>query len=541
MTWFRALFSCIAAIATLLVLTVSTHAAVEKRVALVIGNSAYEGGGALVNPANDADDISIVLRSLGFEVTKAVDVTGDGFAEAVDGFSRSLNGADVALFYYSGHGIQVEGINYLLPVDFHGTNEISVKRHSIDLNDVIKQMEAAAKVNLVFLDACRNNPFAANFVTRTKSVLSRGLANQPSGANTMIVYATAPGTTASDGNGRNSPFTAAILENIETPGIEIEIMMKRVTRSVSEKTHRVQSPERLSKLSLEFYFKPADQESEPKSVSQPAADTSAIEDWRIVENTNDKVMIEAFLKKYSSDPLFTLLAKRKLATLNEIKAPEITSFAPQKESKPAIGGVSDSPPIPLNPWIEEWNGINALTDKNVFEAFKTKHAGDPEAVSRADLRLKELSQQQVASLPQEKMQSLLGETNASVDVSEVQAELKRLGCYADTVDGKWGSGSNASLASFNKYANASLDGEDLSPSLLDALKSKQGSVCPSTCESGMTLKDGDCVKIVCIGGTELRNSACVAKKVVARTNHSVEKKKSLVCDIIAAQKMCEEK
>ncbi|HEV7307291.1 caspase family protein [Ensifer sp.] len=537
---FRAFVSCIAAVATLLVLTVSTQAAPEKRVALVVGNSAYEGGGALVNPKNDADDVSIALRSLGFEVTKALDVTGDGFAEAVDGFSRSLDGADVALFYYSGHGIQVEGINYLLPVDFHGTNEISVKRNSIDLNDVIKQMEAAARVNLVFLDACRNNPFAASIVTRTKSVLSRGLAVQVSGANTMIVYATAPGTTASDGSGRNSPFTAAVLENIEAPGIEIETMMKRVTRSVSEKTDRAQFPERLSKLSVEFYFKAANQDPVPKPASQLATNSSAIEEWKIVESLNDKATTEAFLEKYSSDPLFTMLAKRKLAGFNDVRS-EIAGLKRRKDAHPKIGGDSNDEPSPVSSWVNEWNGIKALTDESVFESFKAKYAANPEALSRANLRLKELNQQQLASVPQDKMPSLLDDPNSSVDASEVQSELKRIGCYPGIIDGKWGKGSNASLASFNKYANASLDGDNLNRSLLDTLKSKQGAVCPSTCKSGMTLKDGNCVKIVCSAGSEFKNGACVAKKIAARPSNTVEKKTSLVCDIIAGQKMCEEK
>ena len=237
--------------------------ALGKRVALVVGNAAYEAAGRLINTVHDANAISQALKRLGFDVVVATDVDARGFEKVLAEFTAKASGSDVAMFFYAGHALQADGVNYLLPVDAKLETEFALKREAISASDIIAVMEGSAKVNLVFLDACRNNPLAEKMKSmrvasgRTASV-GRGLAAVSGGhSGTLIVYSTEPNEIADDGSGRNSPFANALLENIEAPGVEIEVMLKRVTKSVREGTGNKQRPERLSKLETEFYFKPA--------------------------------------------------------------------------------------------------------------------------------------------------------------------------------------------------------------------------------------------------------------------------------------------
>jgi hypothetical protein len=235
----------------------------EKRAALVIGNSAYEHTTALRNPVNDARAMAAVLERLGFDVTAAYDASAERFAAALEAFSYKVVPAQVALFYYAGHGLQFSGKNYLLPVDARLSSQFSLKREAFAVDDVLQPMESADRVNLVFLDSCRNNPLAEQLKrsiaspTRAASI-GRGLARiEPLGHDTLIVFATAPGEEAGDGGGRHSPFTEALLRHIETPGVDVEVMLKRVTGDVRRATGERQRPERLARLAKEFSFKPA--------------------------------------------------------------------------------------------------------------------------------------------------------------------------------------------------------------------------------------------------------------------------------------------
>jgi hypothetical protein len=243
----------------------------ERRVALIIGNSAYSGVPALANPANDADDMEVRLRGLGFDVRSGTNLDVAGFDQAVREFARALEGADVALFYYAGHGIQANGENYLLPVDARFDDLSGLKRQAVALADVMEEMQSRARTALVFIDACRDNPLADRMRAKTRAV-SRGLARVDVTANnTLVVFATAPGKVAADGEGRNSPFTKALLDHVDAPGVEVESLMKRVSAAVITATKGEQEPERLSRLTSEFYFAPGGGAAaiSPPPVSQP--------------------------------------------------------------------------------------------------------------------------------------------------------------------------------------------------------------------------------------------------------------------------------
>jgi uncharacterized caspase-like protein len=215
------------------------------RVALVIGNGAYRHATTLPNPGNDARDIARSLRGLGFDVVEGIDLEKHGMEAKIREFGRKLDRADLALFFYAGHGLQVADKNYLVPVDAKLERPGDLTLDTVTVDDVLAQMESERRVNLVLLDACRDNPLARSLAsslgTRSTSVGS-GLAAIQSAVGTMIVYATQPKNVAMDGEGRNSPFTAALLKHIHTPGLEIGALMKRVRADVYQATRQRQLP-----------------------------------------------------------------------------------------------------------------------------------------------------------------------------------------------------------------------------------------------------------------------------------------------------------
>lgn len=219
----------------------------QERVALVIGNGAYAHANALPNPANDAEDVSAALRDLNFHVISATNVDRTGFEQKLRDFSKLLRGARTALFYYAGHGLQVAGKNYAVPIDAKLEVPSDLTFEAIDLDLILSLMQADGdRANLVFLDACRDNPLARSFArtlpaTRSNSVAS-GLSSVDAGRGTMIAFATAPNKVALDGRGRNSPFTSALLRHIQTPRLDIARVMRRVTADVEAASNGTQVP-----------------------------------------------------------------------------------------------------------------------------------------------------------------------------------------------------------------------------------------------------------------------------------------------------------
>ncbi len=232
------------------------------RAALVIGMGAYVYAGRLPNPANDARDVGAALRELGFAVTEAVDLDRRALDEAIRDFARRIAGADAALVFYAGHGLQVAGQNYLLPIDAKLSSARDLDFEAISLDLVLRQLESGrdGKASLVFLDACRDNPLARN-LARAMGVRSeafaRGLAPVQAGAGTFIAFSTQPGNVARDGTGRNSPFAAALLVHMHTTAKGLGAMMIEVRRDVMSATGNAQVPWDHSALTAEFYFQPA--------------------------------------------------------------------------------------------------------------------------------------------------------------------------------------------------------------------------------------------------------------------------------------------
>ncbi len=229
-----------------------------KRVALVIGNSAYQHATTLRNPKADAEAIASLLEDLDFDVVTGTDLKMRDFADTVNGFAEKLHGANVALFYYAGHGLQVHGRNYLAPVDARLRHEAGLEFEAVKLRTILALMERRRRINLVFLDACRDNPLAQklarNMGTRSTAV-GRGWAREETGVGTLIAFATQPGNVALDGDGKHSPFAQALLEHSATPGLDIAQLMRRVRREVVKVSAGKQVPWSHSSLLEPFVFK----------------------------------------------------------------------------------------------------------------------------------------------------------------------------------------------------------------------------------------------------------------------------------------------
>jgi sulfur carrier protein ThiS len=224
----------------------------QKRLALIIGNSSYNGG-VLRNPVNDVRAMEEALQKVGFDVMKYEDLDLKGTKKAIENFGAQLPLYDVGLFFYAGHGLQINGTNYIVPVDVSIENEQDAAYECIETSQVINKMESAqCKVNIVILDACRNNPFEK---TWTRSEKGSGLASIDAPADSFVAYATAPGTTASDGSGDHGLYTEKLLQYISSPGVSIEEVFRNVRKGVIQDSNKQQIPWDSSSLTDAFYFK----------------------------------------------------------------------------------------------------------------------------------------------------------------------------------------------------------------------------------------------------------------------------------------------
>jgi uncharacterized caspase-like protein len=224
----------------------------EKRIALVIGNGTYLSG-RLANPENDAETIADVLIKLGFEVYKYFNLNQSQMKRAIDEFGLKLKGNDAGLFFYAGHGIQAKGFNYLIPVDAELKTEDQVDYDCVRADRVLSLMETSGtKINIVILDACRNNPFERSW---TRNANGKGLATMNAPRGTLIAYSTSPGSTAADGIGKNSPYTSALLSSIQIPNITIMQVFQIVRNMVIQKSQNQQMPWESTSLTGDFYFK----------------------------------------------------------------------------------------------------------------------------------------------------------------------------------------------------------------------------------------------------------------------------------------------
>ncbi|HMA75447.1 MAG TPA: caspase family protein [Xanthobacteraceae bacterium] len=306
----------VAAVAAAAIVTVvgSVDAWAERRVALVVGNANYKIANiSLANPRNDAQDISAVLATLGFEVVTAIDASKRDMDFALQRFARLATDADSALFFYAGHAMQFQGRNFLMPTDAELEDEISVRYQTVSLEEVRAALDRASGVKIMILDACRNNPLAdrlqKTIVGASRAVATtRGLARIDKTQGMVVAYATAADEVAQDGQGRNSPFTTALLKRLQEPGLEIEMMFRRVAYDVNAQTGGRQRPETYISLLSEYYLNQSDRIV-----------------WDRIKDQDDVAALRDFVNKYPSSP-HAIFARNRLDLL-ERYAREREEFA----------------------------------------------------------------------------------------------------------------------------------------------------------------------------------------------------------------------
>jgi uncharacterized caspase-like protein len=316
----------------------------ERRVALVIGNGSYEEAGTLANPVNDAADMAAELRRLGFEVIEGENLGKRDLERKVGEFSDALAVAAVGLFFYAGHGLQVDGRNLIVPVDARLDAQVKLTLETVPMDEVLDIMEQQTKISLVFLDACRNNPFMKKIKSANRSAAPLpGLAQFDPTRGSFIAFSTAPGAVALDGAGRNSPFVAALLRHINEPGQSISDLMLSVRRDVVAETHDAQRPWEQGSLLDRFEFVPQDgavAAAPPASAAtQPEEQTEVASAER---SLGDTASIESFLRDGYLSPDTDAIAQ----TVQRLYADNATIFGTPLDNA-AIAKVKSD-------WFAQW-------------------------------------------------------------------------------------------------------------------------------------------------------------------------------------------
>ncbi len=281
----------------------------QERVALVVGNSKYVNANPVPNAVNDARVMARVLREIGFAVADGFDLDRDGMERRIREFLRKSEGARVALFFYAGHGLQVDGRNYLIPVNTKLESASDLGFETVGLDNVLENLDGASRTNIIILDACRNNPFARAYAsrlgaTRAVTVLS-GLAGYSNlGTGTLIAFSTAPGSVALDGNGANSPFTAALARHVRTPGLEVRQMLTRVRAEVAAETHGKQIPWDNSSLLGEVYLAGVGKPEQQRVNISPVSPAPAADDilWSAIKDSAVAAVFDEFVNKFPMSP-----------------------------------------------------------------------------------------------------------------------------------------------------------------------------------------------------------------------------------------------
>lgn len=345
---------------------VTAGPAEARRVALVIGNSAYASVSALENPKNDAAALAEALRSIGFdEVREEIDLDHTALRRALRDFTALASGAETAVIYYAGHGVEVDGRNYLVPIDATLAEATDTEFEAIPLDSARTAVSGASSLRLVILDACRNNPFKLASATGTRSV-GRGLARVEPGANEMVAYAAREGTVASDGTGANSPYASALVKHLKRPGLDVRLLFGEVRDEVMAATANKQEPFTYGTLGGQPIFLSAPKEVaatesaptvEPESAATgaPSKDKQAAEAWIAVKDTTSVGVLKTYIARFEGT-VFADLAAARLAEIEAAAAPaaespptnEVAAATPD-EGQDEVGAPADA--VPNDPEI----------------------------------------------------------------------------------------------------------------------------------------------------------------------------------------------
>jgi uncharacterized caspase-like protein len=492
------------------VLLVCQPASAEKRVALVLGNSAYQNVPPLPNPVNDGAVMATTLKEAGFDVVDSRhDLSAIETRRALRDFADRARDADIAVVYYAGHGLEVEGTNYLIPVDAKLERDSDVYDEAFSLDRILLAVEPAKQLRLVILDACRDNPFTKTMKkTLASRAIGRGLAGiEPTSPNTLIAYAAKAGSTALDGDASNSPFTLALAKHLTTPGLDVRRAFGFVRDDVLKTTSNKQEPFVYGSLGGDDL--PLVRAKTVASTSAPASNPQAEvrRDYELALQVGNKDALNAFLVQYP-DGFYASLARLQLEKITteeaRIAATEKARQAEQERARLAAEGAQKAQQAKAD-------ADARAAEQARISAEKAKQVAQEQAAEAE--RKRAATEAPVAAVPAEKAQSEKGMSLASLSagppqaeiVKSVQSELRRVGCLTAQADGEWNTVSQRSMALFNRHAGTKFDVKLASADALDAIKLKPSRVCPLICEHGFKPDGNSCSKIVCADGSVLND------------------------------------
>jgi hypothetical protein len=451
-----------------------SDALADKRVALVIGNSAYQNVARLANPASDAAAMAETFRGANFDIVEShADLSATEMRRTLRDFADKARDADVAVIYFAGHGIEVDGTNYLIPVDAVLERDTDVYDETFALDRVLIAVEPAKRLRLVILDACRDNPFSKKMKrTSASRSIERGLARiEPSGSNTMIAFAAKAGSTAMDGD-KNSPFAAALVKYIAKPGLDLRKAFGFVRDDVLQTTGNRQEPFVYGSLGGDDVTLVPAATAAPVPSGSVSADIRR--DYELAERIGTKAAWDAFIGNYPNG-FYTELARAQRDKLTARSTTEPT--APDKVADQKVA-----------------DGAKIGADKIALDDKPADSGPAAAAAKLADL----------ASTEHPPGGDVASTTPAAADIPRLlQSELHRVGCSSGAIDGNWNSAAQRSLESFNKHAGTKLDVKVASLDALDVVKSKPERICPLVCDPGYRADGDHCIRITCRAGFEV--------------------------------------
>lgn len=513
----------------------SQPALAEKRVALVIGNSNYQNVGRLANPANDASMLADTFRQAKFDiVTLRNDLTATEMRRVLREFADKARSADIAVLYYAGHGIEIEGNNYLIPVDAVLERDTDVYDEAIGLDRVLIAVEPAKQLRLIILDACRDNPFAK---TMKRTIAMRGIGQglakvEPTTPNTMIAFAAKAGFTALDGDRgqTNSPYAAALAAHLTTPGLDLRKAFGFVRDDVLKATDNQQEPFIYGSLGGDdVALVPSPAPGAPTATVLADPNAAIRRDYELAERVGTKEAWDSFIATYPSG-FYSKLAqaqrkklaaeKARLAAAETAKsaAEEKTRLSAEQAAQERIAkaeaeakAAAERAKLAAQERAAEEARVaelkKALEEAGAAEAARVKADDAAKAappVSSANSKpAPDSAAGRLASLtPTEQAEKAPA---ADDTPRRLLVELRRVGCFTGSINGSWNDAAQQSVARFNKYAGTTLDTRLASLDTLEIVRGKSERVCPLACEHGYRPDGETCTRIICKAGSQLND------------------------------------
>jgi uncharacterized caspase-like protein len=510
----------------------------EKRVALIVGNSTYQTVPQLPNPARDASAVAKMFKDAGFDsVDVELNVGNLEFKRSIRRFETAADQADIAVIYYAGHGLEISGTNYLIPIDARLASDRDAGDEAIALERLVSSTDGAKRLRLVILDACRDNPFVTTMRReRASRAVTSGLGKiEPTSTDTLIAYAAKAGSTADDGDGQHSPFTSALLKNLTVPGLDIRLAFGRVRDEVLKSTGNRQEPFVYGSLGGETIA------LIPQAAKPVDSDAEARIDYELTAQIGTKEAWDSFLASHPTG-LYANLARAQNSKLSAAqqsharaddarrdaeeqaaqKAAELRKQL-EEQSTRQTAEVKQKLSEQAKKELEEAKKQVELAQQQAEAARQQVAEAKRQAIAEAQLQVEQARRaakedaEKIASLtPSQTIPQAAPPSSPQINQADVtrllQAHLKRVGCNFGIADGNWDDSSRKALDLFNKNAHTQFDIKLASLDALDAVRNKPDRVCPLICAKGQRAEGDRCIQIGCGSGHFLNASGSCEKR-----------------------------